>query len=40
MEKITVHIPKDENKKLNSVKHHKVEDWVKLIYYENINKSV
>ncbi len=35
MEKITVHIPKDENKKLNSVKHHKADDWVKLIYYEN-----
>lgn len=35
MEKIIVNIPKNEYEKLNSVKHHKKNDWVKLIYYEN-----
>jgi len=35
MEKITVYIPKDEKEKLNKVNHHKKDEWVKLIYYEN-----
>ena len=34
MKKISVYITNDELKKLNSVKHHKEDEWVKLIYYE------
>lgn len=34
MKKISVYITNDELKQLNSVKHHKEDEWVKLIYYE------
>lgn len=40
MEQITVFIPKSEKEKLNSTNHHKKNDWVKLIYYENRKENL
>lgn len=35
MKEISVFIPDDELKRIDSVNHHKQDEWVKLIYYEN-----
>lgn len=34
MKEISVFIPDDELERINSVNHHKQDEWVKLIYYE------
>ncbi len=34
MEKIEVYIPKEKLHELDNVKHHKKNEWIKIIYYE------